>query len=313
MAETYNYPEDKELIENKSKNYNFNKGDLWLIKPVNNFGGNEINILKSINEIKMKEYVITKYFTRLDLIDNKKYDIRILVLITGINPLRLYFYKNGFIRRCVKEYSLDIKSINDKNIHLTNTHVNVEKKEYIHPKNMDDKNANIWSLNTYKNYLQNKKVNYNLFINEIKNIIIKSIISIYPNLLENNFSKNNYNLLGFDFIIPDDFQPKLLEINTRPSLLIYNDLMKIIKTNFIIDTFNLIGIVPFSHEKKIKTFGSSYNFKKDLEFKINDALCEMSRPKGDYELIFPLKTNIDKYKKYFSDISIENQILWEKI
>lgn len=73
-------------------------------------------------------------------------------MIVGINPLRIYLYKNGFVRRCTKKFSLDINSINDKNIHLTNIHVNAGKKEYVHPKNLDDENASIWSLQTYKNF-----------------------------------------------------------------------------------------------------------------------------------------------------------------
>jgi len=43
-------------------------------------------------------------------------------------------------------------------------------------------------------------------------------------------------------------------------------------------------------------------------------LCELTRPRGDYELIFPLKNNIDTYKKYFANINTkENEIFWKKI
>ena len=84
----------------------------------------------------------------------------------------------------------------------------------------------------------------------------------------------------------DNYEPKLLEVNTIPSLLIYNELMRTIKSNFVIDTLNLIGVVPFSHEKNPKTLFEEYSFKNNIDFKINDALCEIRRPKGDYELIF---------------------------
>ena len=105
MAETYYYPGDKSIILNKFSNYTFNINDLWLVKPPYDYGGNGIHILKSLNEIKLKQYLITKYITNLDLIDKKKYDLRILVLIVGLKPL-----------------------INDKNIHLTNIHVNAKNK-----------------------------------------------------------------------------------------------------------------------------------------------------------------------------------------
>lgn len=318
MSETFNYPKDKKIIENKFKNYKFNPKNMWMIKPKNKNSGEGIKIFTSLKEIILDNYLITKYITNIDLIDKKKYDLRIYVLILGINPLRIYLYKNGFVRRCVKDYSLDINLLNDKNIHLTNTHVNVEKKEYIHPKNFDDENAHIWSLKTYKNFLEKKKVNYDLINEKIKDIIIKTIISFYSNFNEQikkkNFQNLNFfDLLGFDILMTDNYNPKLLEVNTNPSPYVFNYLMRVIKTNLFLDTLNLIGIIPFSHEDKYKIFNQEYNLKNNENFIYNEALCEMARPRGDYELIFPLKNNIKKYKKYFFNLDVKNINFWEKI
>ena len=47
---------------------------------------------------------------------------------------------------------------------------------------------------------------------------------------------------------------------------------------------------------------------------INNALCELTRPRDDYKLIFPLKSNINTYKKYFRNINTkENELFWGKI
>lgn len=92
MPETYNFPEDKEIINNKFKNYILNISDLWLVKPTNLFSGINIKIFKSLNETELETYVITKYITNIDLINGKKYDLRLYVLITGLKPLRIYFY-----------------------------------------------------------------------------------------------------------------------------------------------------------------------------------------------------------------------------
>ena len=52
----------------------------------------------------------------------------------------------------------------------------------------------------------------------------------------------------------------------------------------------------------------------NVEDNVNNALCELTRPRGDYELIFPLKSNINTYKKYFRNINTkENELFWEKI
>ena len=46
---------------------------------------------------------------------------------------------------------------------------------------------------------------------------------------------------------------------------------------------------------------------------VENALCELTRPRGDYELIFPLSSNIEIYKKYFKNKIEENEIFWKKI
>lgn len=153
---------------------------------------------------------------------------------------------------------------------------------------------------------------------EIKDIIIKTIISFYSNF--NNIVKNNsfqdlnlFEFLGFDILMTDNYKPKLLEVNTNPSPYMSNYLMKVIKTNVFLDTLNLIGIVPFSHKKEFKIFSQSHHFKNNVDFKINEAICEIARPKGDFELIFPSKENIGKFKKYFTHVDHLNLNFWERV
>jgi len=93
MPETYIYPEEKNLIYNKFNNYILNLTDLWIVKPSNLYAGQGITILDSIEKIELNEFVITKYIINLDLINEKKYDLRLHVLISGLKPLRIYFYR----------------------------------------------------------------------------------------------------------------------------------------------------------------------------------------------------------------------------
>ena len=39
-----------------------------------------------------------KYIKRPHLIDGLKYDLRIYVILVGVNPLRVYVYKDGMAR-----------------------------------------------------------------------------------------------------------------------------------------------------------------------------------------------------------------------
>ena len=78
----------------------------------------------------------------------------------------------------------------------------------------------------------------------------------------------------------------------------------------MIDTLNIVGISLF---RKIFLLKNIHKYKNNsVEYNVNNALCELTRPKGDYELIFPLKTNIKIYEKYFRNINTkEKKLFWE--
>ena len=316
IAETLLYPKNKAIIKKKFKNYYFSVHNLWLFKPIGKHGGAGIKIFCNLKNIKSKSYLLQKYFTDIHLIKNKKYDIRLYVLISGLKPLRIYLYKEGLVRIAARKYTLKNRSLTNKFIHLTNTGINKYHKDYVYPKTYNDPNANIWNLNTYYKYLKKNKIQKKTIFDEIGDIIIKSIISLYDNLIacidENNLNNINFfNIFGFDILITDHLKPKLIEINADPSLRLYDNVDKIIKTNLFVDTLNIIGITPFSHKKVIEEKDEGKIL--TLNEVINNAFCELSRPRGNYKLIFPKKKNINRYQKFFIKNNQENNIFWNKI
>jgi hypothetical protein len=135
MAETYYYPHDKKIIKEKFRKYELNMNDLWLVKPAHLFGGYGIRIFESLKDIKAKNYLLTKYISNLDLINNKKYDLRLYVLVTGLRPLRIYFNQEGLIRIAAQNFTLNEEFIKNRYVHLTNTGVNSISKDFIVPDN----------------------------------------------------------------------------------------------------------------------------------------------------------------------------------
>ena len=317
MPETYNYPEQKNLIYNKFQNYKFNSNDLWMIKPSNLCAGSGITIFRSLQNVKLKEFVLTKYMTNIHLINGKKYDLRLYILISGLKPLRIYFYKEGLVRIAAEKFCLKENSLDNKFIHLTGININIKNKNFISPNSTKDENANVWNILMYQNYLKKLNIKWVDIREKIKDLIIKSIISAYKKINEKNERENVsdqsfFNLLGFDIIITNKFEPKLLEINEDPFMRYRFALEKPDKVNIFIDTLNLIGIVPFSRRNE-EPFNFKFLNRNIPDDNINNALCELQRPMGDYELIFPTKENIYKYKKYFIYNTEENTKFWEII
>lgn len=54
-----------------------------------------------------------------------KFDLRLYVLVTGINPLRIYLSKEGLARLSTKMYDeVDDENLDDMMMHLTNYAIN---------------------------------------------------------------------------------------------------------------------------------------------------------------------------------------------
>lgn len=318
MVDTFVYPDNENLINRKFNDYTFDLNDLWLVKPSKKSRGSGIFFLKSLKEILYDEFIIVKYIQYPDLINNKKYDLRLYVLLSGIKPLRIYLNKEGIVRISSEKYNLTEGSTENKNIFLTNTAINKGHKDYIFPKNDSDNEANIWNLKTYEKYLIQKNIDYNVIHKKIKDIIIKTIVSFQNNLIHSNdyFNVNDrtiFSVLGFDILINNAYEPILLEVNNKPDLAMYNKVDEKIKTNLFIDTLNIIGIQPFSHKGRYRPFDKEFRYLNNSEELVDNAFCELTRGRGDYELIFPLKENIDYYKKFFIKNNQENLKFWEKI
>ena len=317
MKETYLYPEDKKIILKKFKNYKINKDNLWIVKPKNGNTGKGVHLFNSL-ESESSEFLISKYVVNPHLINGKKYDLRIYVLVTGLKPLKIYINKEGLARISAEKFSLNEEDFNNRFVHLTNTGVNKNSKEYVYAEDFNSENANKLSLHTYQKYISKEKANYDLIWKKIKDIAIKTVIAGHQKLVENldEFSLNDqsfFNLYGYDIIIDDKYEPYLLEVNRRPDMFIFDKMDKIVKEKIFVDTLNIVGIVPFSHDSKSEPFDEAYQYDDKVEEAVDYSYCELTRPRGDFELIFPLKDNIDIYKKYFRVNLPENEKFWEKI
>ena len=64
------------------------------------------------------------YLDKPYLINGRKFDMRMYVLVTSFHPLRVYFYNEGLARFATEDYSNDPRILKNKFVHLTNFSVN---------------------------------------------------------------------------------------------------------------------------------------------------------------------------------------------
>lgn len=229
----------------------------FLIKPVASSRGRGIRMLTNQETIPRK-CLLSSYIANPHIINNKKYDLRLYVLITGFDPLKIYLFKEGLVRFACEEYSAHESHIHNRYMHLTNYSINKCSNNY--DKNVSTEDGLVgskWSLRALKTNFEEHGINYDLVFDKIKDVIVKAIILAQEET--NNqvkrltkFNNTLFELYGFDILLDETFKPWLLEINLNPSLNCDTDLDLKVKTNVMTDIFNIVGLTPFKHSSNSK-------------------------------------------------------------
>ena len=122
---------------------------LWIVKPPAKAHGNGIKVISKwkqssktrpmlvqrLNLVHFLELhnfnLLQRYIAKPYLIKGAKFDLRLYVLITSINPLRIYLYDDGLVRFASKPYSSNTATASDVFTHLTNYSINKRSESYL--------------------------------------------------------------------------------------------------------------------------------------------------------------------------------------
>jgi tubulin polyglutamylase TTLL4 len=252
IPHTFILPEDQEemLKEVKSK-----PEEMWMIKPVASSRGRGIRLMTNIDSVP-KRCLLSRYIQDPQLINNKKYDLRLYIVITGFQPLKIYLYEEGLVRFASEEYNMDDSNKHNRYMHLTNYSVN--KCSTLFDSNIstnDECTGSKWSLNALRNYFKENNMDFAPTWGKIKDIVCKSVISIADDTIATTkkltrHKHNLFELYGFDILIDSDLRPWLLEVNLNPSLNSESDLDIKVKSALMTDIYTLVGIVPYARGKE---------------------------------------------------------------
>lgn len=123
-------------------------------------------------------YVVQTYIDRPHLVDSLKYDLRLYVLLYGVNPLRIYLHKMAFARFCTESYKKPTNN-NLKNnfMHLTNYAINKYSENYQNCEDDAGDEGHKRSLGAMLQILSKQGCNTGKFMDEVKDIVVKTLIS----------------------------------------------------------------------------------------------------------------------------------------
>ena len=276
--------------------------------------------------------------------------MRIYWLVTSYDPLIMYMFKDGLVRFSTEKFSLKTKNLKKRYIHLTNYSVNKKAEKYIKNSNTDPTNSapwddsqilSKWSHQQLKQYINDMGNDWKKVESDIKDVLIKTIISVEPHIVhQQNISTRYKNwwfeLYGFDILLDHKLKPWLIEVNTNPSLSSSSPFDKNIKTRLIWDTLTLVGIKAYDKHKfkqeqeKLasirRTNGLSKMNKASMaqlgdskmqtqygwfmnDNEVLDQFIEQETRLGGFERIFPHDYNVNYYSQFFETERVNNEII----
>ena len=232
-----------------------NKSAIFILKPSASSCGRGIRLVhkNNLNTVpKDKPCVMQEYLHKPYLINKKKFDLRIYVLVTSFDPLKVYIFQEGLCRFSSADYNL--RKLNSRYSHLTNYSINKKSKNFVEPTvdNNSDMEGSKWSLTALWRYLIHAEGKAAVLKcqREVKRLMVKTLIAAEGEIapLVHRHIKNPgscYELFGFDVFLDKKLKPWLIEVNISPSLMGSSPLDQKIKGTLMADTFHLIGNVPY--------------------------------------------------------------------
>ncbi|XP_054716877.1 probable tubulin polyglutamylase ttll-15 [Uloborus diversus] len=193
-----------------------NTGTFWLMKRRDHRG---IHILNGTENLSKNGSFVQEFIRNPFVINKKKFDIGVYVLITSIDPLRVYIYSGDILLRfCTEDYHpLNINSVSSYVV--GDNYLPIWKvpdlKFYYSELNYTAKE----SLNAY---VQSKGKSYRRMWTQIhaavRDVYFKAEEPMKKLAMRLGRLRNYFELVRFDFVADENLNVYLLEVNMSPNL-----------------------------------------------------------------------------------------------
>ena len=204
------------ILEKNLPQYKLNGfRNIWIMKPSNLSRGRGVTCVDSLQPIEQSlsatndtGVIVQKYIENPLVIDRRKFDIRQWVLVTSLNPLIIYMWKEPYLRFGAEDYIMD--DLNNIYSHLTNNSIAKHSTQYKKEKKFE---GDMWKWCNFEKYLGAERCRE--IHRKIRNAIICSFYSVHQEIKQR---ENSHELYGYDFMIDEDLNIYLIEVNASPAL-----------------------------------------------------------------------------------------------
>ncbi|MFZ5609725.1 MAG: hypothetical protein ACOY99_08950 [Pseudomonadota bacterium] len=222
-----------------------NREKRWILKPKNSSRGRGVRVLGDVASVPLgAEWMVQEYLDRPHLMNGHKYVLRLYLLITSVEPLRVYLYHEGFAKLASAPFDLD--DVDNLFSHLTNPDINAENKDAEAP-------VVFIGLARYRAWLRGQGHDDAALFARIHDLARLLAIAARETMRTRLAAikadtHGCYELLGVDCLIDADLKPWVLECNLSPSLEVCaapedgGDFEKATKRQLVADMVALLGL-----------------------------------------------------------------------
>eukprot|EP00741_Cyanophora_paradoxa_P021321 tig00021348_g20581.t1 len=244
---TFNLPQEYATFVDEFSKHAAAEGEhnFWIMKPIGLSRGRGIFLFNSMGQVAYGESVVVqKYVARPLLLDGRKFDLRLYVLVTQTGPLEAFLYREGFGRLSTRPYSTDPKQIANRFIHLTNSSIQKHSAQGGVPHDPGIEGGTKCSLGYLRQRLAAAGVDVDLLWQRITDVILRSLYSVQE-AMQAPGNANSFELFGYDVLIDANLKPWLIEVNSSPSLAVENPLDEQVKVALVRDVVRLVAPIRY--------------------------------------------------------------------
>uniref|UniRef100_A0A287D1T7 Tubulin tyrosine ligase like 7 n=1 Tax=Ictidomys tridecemlineatus TaxID=43179 RepID=A0A287D1T7_ICTTR len=228
------------------------KQKTFIVKPANGAMGHGISLIRNGDKLPSQDHLIVQeYIEKPFLMEGYKFDLRIYILVTSCDPLKIFLYHDGLVRMGTEKYIPPNESnLTQLYMHLTNYSVNKHNERF--ERDETENKGSKRSIKWFTEFLQDNQHDVAKFWSDISELVVKTLIVAEPHVLHAyrmcrpgqppGSESVCFEVLGFDILLDRKLKPWLLEINRAPSFGTDQKIDYDVKRGVLLNALKLLNI-----------------------------------------------------------------------
>ncbi|XP_068396282.1 tubulin polyglutamylase TTLL7 isoform X3 [Eschrichtius robustus] len=228
------------------------KQKTFIVKPANGAMGHGISLIRNGDKLPSQDHLIVQeYIEKPFLMEGYKFDLRIYILVTSCDPLKIFLYHDGLVRMGTEKYiPPNETNLTQLFMHLTNYSVNKHNEHF--ERDETENKGSKRSIKWFTEFLQANQHDVAKFWSDISELVVKTLIVAEPHVLHAyrmcrpgqppGSESVCFEVLGFDILLDRKLKPWLLEINRAPSFGTDQKIDYDVKRGVLLNALKLLNI-----------------------------------------------------------------------